>query len=365
MIGGVASLLITAGLGAVSPPVTEPVSVERRFLVMGTELTVEVTDESRERAVSAAEATVRAVERVEARLSTWTEESELARLNRSPVGRVVELSPELADDLRGAVACRDRTDGAFDPSVGPLVRAWDLRGEGKRPSDGEIARAREAVDIGALRLGTDGTAVRSDPELVLEEGAFGKGAGLDAAYEALAALEVDAARLDLGGQFLVLGDVGRIDVADPQRRTDRALGLRLDRGSLATSGNSERGIVVEGERLGHLLDPRTGRPAPDFGSLSVWAPTAFEADCLSTGLYVLGPEEALRWAGAEEGIEVLVLEPTEGGLRARMTSGLAARVEAVRPDIEIEIFETPRPTKTSTASDNETERSRGLRQANR
>ena len=90
-------------------------------------------------------------------------------------------------------------------------------------------------------------------------------------------------------------------LADPRDRQRAVARIEIPSGSVATSGNSERGVVVDGRRIGHLLDPRTGRPAPDFGSLTVWAPTALEADCLATGLYVLGPEAALAWAERHPG----------------------------------------------------------------
>ncbi|MFQ5749404.1 MAG: FAD:protein FMN transferase, partial [Planctomycetota bacterium] len=107
-------------------------------------------------------------------------------------------------------------------------------------------------------------------------------------------------------------------------------------GSLATSGNSEHGIEVGGRRFGHLLDPRTGRPAPDFGSVTVWAPDALTADCLSTGLFVMGPRPALAWAHAHAGIEIVVLETTpDGDLRATATSGWKGRIEPLTTGIPL------------------------------
>src|SRR5204863_3474705 len=126
-------------------------------------------------------------------------------------------------------------------------------------------------------------------------------------------------------------------IAHPQRRDEIALRVPLAGGSLATSGNSERGIEVGGEHWGHLFDPRTGRPARDFGSITVHAPDALSADCLSTGLYVLGPEAALAFGCAEPEIDVLVLEPVPGGrLRARATGELGRTLELVSPEVHLE-----------------------------
>jgi len=101
----------------------------------------------------------------------------------------------------------------------------------------------------------------------------------------------------------------------------------MDHGSVATSGNSERGIAIDGRRYGHLLDPRTGRPAPDFGSLAVWAADPLLADCLSK-LYVLGPDRALAWVAAHrrlgESVEALALVSKGGKIEVRASDGLAS-----------------------------------------
>ena len=347
-----AQVLILAALMAVAadPPPSgggEPSVVERRVVLMGTEarIHVEAGREAggRAAALAGSEAAVAALERAEARLSTWTGTSELARLNGAPVGEPVPLSPELAVELAAAEACRLATGGAFDPGVGPLVDAWGLREGGRLPHPGELAAARLAAGGDGLELRAGATAVRHRPGLRLEEGGFGKGAALDAAFASLAAHPgVTAARLDLGGQIALYARAAgastatEVAVAHPADRERPVVALTVASGSVATSGNSERGITVAGERRSHILDPRTGEPAPDFGSLTVWtaAPgSALRADCLSTGLYVLGPEAALAWAADRPGVEVLVLRPAGEGnaVEALATPGLEGRLRAVDP----------------------------------
>ena len=178
--------------------------------------------------------------------------------------------------------------------------------------------------------------MRLRPGVAVEEGGFGKGAGLKAAVAALAASGATAATLDLGGQLAVFGPGRReLAVADPGRRDRPVVTLAIDRGSVATSGNSERGIEAGGRRYGHLLDPRTGRPAPDFGSLTVWADDPLTADCLSK-LYVLGPERAVAWAATHPGVEVLALLPSGKGIRALASRGLRGRLTAVGEGVAIE-----------------------------
>jgi thiamine biosynthesis lipoprotein len=324
-------------------------SIERRLALMGTSLELTVDAVSRESALAASEWAVAACERAEARLSTWRDDSELARLNAAPAGTAVALSPALAEELAAARACWRETDGAFDPAIGGLVAAWGLRAGGRVPSTAERLAAVEAGGMDGLALlarrsdgATPAAAVRRRAGLVLEEGGFGKGAGLAAALAALAgAPGVTGATLDLGGQLAFLGDARReVLIADPRRRDRAVLKLAVAGGSVSTSGNGERGTVVAGRRIGHLLDPRSGAPAPDFGSLTVWTADPLRADCLSTGLYVLGPEKALGWAAEHPGVHVLALLVEDGGrLRALASPELRGRLAPLAAGVTIDFWE--------------------------
>lgn len=308
--------------------------LERTVPLMGTVLRIEVEAPSRAAALAASERAIVALEATEARLSTWRDDSELARLNAAAVGEAMPLSRELADELDRAAWCSRVTEGAFDPAIGALLAAWDLRGAGRIPAPAEIAAALGSGGRGALELEA-GRAVKRVPGLRLEEGGFGKGAGLDRALAALAEGEPGLrALLDLGGQLAVFGQgEHRISIADPRDRGRPVLELTLAAGSASTSGNSEQGRTLNGRPIGHLFDPRTGQPAPDFGSVTVLAPSALTADCLSTGLFVLGPERALAFAAAHPEVEVVVLETVPAGLRARASAGLAGRLRRLVFDL--------------------------------
>jgi thiamine biosynthesis lipoprotein len=344
-------VLLTAAILATSLAGTAPVParVERSVFLMGTRLDLVVEGVTREAAMAASEVALEALENAEARLSTWRDGSELAALNRSPVGSEHRVSPALWRELAGAVECSERTGGAFDPSVGPLLEVWGVRDGGRRPLPAELERARAAVGLGALELRPGGVAVRRRPELRLEEGGFGKGAGLDRAVERIGATPgVTRAYLDLGGQVAVWASPAsdpmpvEITVADPARRTEPVLAIEVAGGSVSTTGNSERGLLVDGQRVSHVLDPRTGLPARDIGSVTVWAATAFEADCLSTGLYVLGVEGISRWAAAHPEARVVVLrgEREKGRRVALVSAALAQRVSALVADLDLRRLES-------------------------
>jgi len=325
-----------------APPAAEVGAgvVERRVALMGTVLELSIEAESRPAALVASEQAIRALEATEARLSTWRDDSELSRLNGMPVGEWMPLSAELAAELATARHWWRETGGAFDPGIGALIEAWGLRDGGRVPGAAERSLAVAAGGMASLDL-SGGKARRLKPGLHLEEGGFGKGAALDRAASVLKSGGVRRAVVDLGGQITVVGDgeAVAIAIADPRRRERAALVLNLREGSVSTSGNSERGMMLDGRAVGHILDPERGEPVPDFGSLTVWAPDGITADCLSTGLYVLGPEAALAFAAERRGIEVLVIEftssPEEGKLRARATAGLRGRLKALVPDLEL------------------------------
>ncbi len=278
-------------------------TVSRRVALMGTWAHLEIRAGDPAAAEAAAEAAIRELEAGEAQLSTWTTGSDLARLNATPAGVRVTLAPRLAHELRLVVDWWRRTGGAFNPAMGPLVRAWDLRGSGRTPSPAELRSAVEASDPKKLDLRTD-VAIRRNAMLALEEGAWGKGAALDRARTA--ALEAGAREvlINLGGQVLstVPFEVEVVHPADPERVVAR---WRVPAGSVATSGNGERADP-------HILDPRTGRPAPDFGSVSVWAPSALDADVLATALFVMGPVEGPRWVHQHPDIRSLWTTTRDG-----------------------------------------------------
>ena len=308
-----------------NPP---PQRIERTVYLMGTPARFVAEAGDRRAGLERLERMVQVVEATEAELSTWRDDSVLSGVNRQAIG-VPEPVPAATCELLGRVAAwRDATDGAFDPAVGRLAEAWGLRGGA--PPRGDPGAPDAPAGLHHLQLDRGACAVTRLADVTLDAGAFGKGEALDRVGRADSGAG-GAWLIDFGGQVAVSGPGAAgpwlVDVAHPERREEPAAALRLDAGSLATSGPSARDLRTgDGARIGHILDPRTGRPVTRRASVTVWHQEAFVADVLSTALYVMGPDAGLTWAEAR-GVAAayLIAERPPGAVRLRATGAFRER----------------------------------------
>lgn len=283
---------------------------------MGTLCRIQGVADRRDQGLMAVEAGFAAIEATEALLSTWRKETPLARLGQAQAGETVTVPSDLARLLARAQAFGEQTAGGFDPAIGALVQAWDLRGEGRVPAAAELASALARSGMGKVAVDLEREIVTLGIEgLSFDAGGFGKGAGLARAGEALTRLGLRDWLIDFGGQILTdpAGPAQEIPIAHPGDRGRPLARLSLRGLSAATSSF--------GQRPGHILDPRSGQPAADFGSVTVIGADAMQVDALATGLFVLGPREGLARAEALAGIEAIYLLHGDGQVTARATSG--------------------------------------------
>ena len=282
--------LVLLTLLAAAPAVAG--AATRATLVMGTIARITLADGTDDAAFDAGFA---AFERVDASMSLYRSTSDLVRVNAHAGEHAEPVDAELFDCLARSRAMSALTDGAFDVTILPLLRAW-----GAYPGLDYLGAVRpDAIGWEALLLDPDGRTVRFQrPGMGLDLGGVAKGFALDRARDAMVAGGVRAAVLDLGGELLLVGvgpDGGwRIAVRDPAA-PDATLGvLVFDRAeAVSTSGNYERDFATEGWRTpSHIFDPRTGGPVRRGLAVTVWAADATTADALSTALLVLGPDAA-------------------------------------------------------------------------
>jgi thiamine biosynthesis lipoprotein len=279
------------------------VEVARQVYLMGTRCTFVHYAGRRDEGLRQIEAFIRIVEDTEQQLSTWRTDSLFSRLNRHPVGVPFQLDPALCHLFGQLYFWQRETEATFDPAIGLLIKAWGLREGGRRPSSRVLAAARERSGMEHLRFDASSCRVMRNGEVTLDEGAFGKGEALDRIHQHAEAHGVFEWLIDLGGQVMVSGhppasSAWEVPLAHPIRRDQALLTVGLTKGSLATSGGSERDLQTAGGHIDHILDPRTGQPVPMNGSVTVWHDSALVADICSTALYVMGPEKGRAWAEA-------------------------------------------------------------------
>lgn len=300
------------------------------FAAMGTYLTVTSPKGSGPAAVRTA---VEAVVDVERRMSAFLPDSELTRLNAARAGDAVVLSQPLASVLEEAARAHRLTQGAFDPTVPPLLSAWGFcRGAPTcRPGPSAVRAALAHTGMG--RVTVDGQTARYNQEgMTVDLGGIAKGYGVDRAAAALSAAGVRGL-VNSGGDIRAAGarpggEPWRVGVRDPVRRDRTFATISLTAGgAIATSGTYEQYVELEGKRIPHVLDPRSGQPVDEMVSATVIAPTAMEADALATACVVLGRAEALALLEPLPGVEgLLVARRGPGRHVIDATAGLAARI---------------------------------------
>ena len=273
--------------------------VEREIFAMDTLMTVRVWGDEED--VTAA---VSEINRLDGLLSVTNDDSEVYSLNRDGEA---ELSMDVYDLMVKAVAVSRRTDGAFDPTVYPLVEAWGFTKDTQAvPSQSEIDAALALVGYEQLEDDLDVTYVCVNGKI--DFGGIAKGYTAQKVVDLLKDRGVKTAFLSLGGNVQTLGskpdgEPWVVGIADPKDPSQAVAALRFD-GSLAlvTSGGYQRYFEENGVRYHHILDPKTGFPADSgLASVTVLAQDGALADGLSTALFVMGMEKAAAlWCESDD-----------------------------------------------------------------
>ena len=284
---------------------------------------------------------------VDEQMSTYRADSELSRFNAS---RSIDWFPVSADTAAVVVAALEiaqRTDGAFDVTVGPLVNLWGF-GPGPWagvPTDEELRTARASTGYTRLEVRTSPPALRmSSAARGVDLSGIAKGFTVDALAEHLEARGVANYLVELGGELRATGhnskeEPWRIGIERPVAG-DRILQrvLALQNRAVATSGDYRNARTVGEESLPHVLDPRSGRPVrTGIGSATVVCPTAMEADALATALMVLGPVEGIRFA-EREGLAAQLVVRERGELVTRSTAAFEELVVDARGAAPLALF---------------------------
>jgi thiamine biosynthesis lipoprotein len=307
---------------------------------MGTYLEIVLFGEREALLWEVSEEIIRRIHEWERVISTWDPESELSGLNRLPPDLEVPISVTLETALRAGDHCYRMTGGAFDPGILALEELWEIRGEGRVPGREEIERILPGIGWRHLHL-SEGKVRRGSVHLKIEEGGFGKGLAL---RDALKVFEERRGTvkgyLNFGGQILLHGNPRRISLSDPHDRTRPLLVFTAPSGSISTSSQGVRRIRISGKEYGHIFSPKTGYPIEKEGSLTVIAGDPLFADCLSTGLFIIGSQEQAEWLSNHPEISAISLIPEGKGYRVITTPDLSRVIQPASKGIKILSRET-------------------------
>jgi FAD:protein FMN transferase len=309
---------------------SSPRELSRSDFVLGTACSVRLVGGGSERLLDAVFARLR---EIEDEISVNKPGSRIEALNAAAGLSPVAVGPDALSILRRDLSLSAWSDGAFDPSVGPLVKLWGIGTDRARiPGPAEVAAARSLVGWRDIVLDeAKGTVFLKRKGMALDLGSTTKGFAADEIAGLIRAARVKGAVIDLGGNVYVVGSrpdgkpwrVGLQDPFSADRGAYLGVASLVDR-TMVTSGVYERFFIKDGRRYHHILDTRTGYPVDNgLMSVTVVSPKSFDADGFTTTVFALGRSRGMALA-AERGVDVIVVDDAR---RVYMSPGVSAYFE--------------------------------------
>jgi FAD:protein FMN transferase len=313
-------------------PSLRKVALARNAMATRFEVVVHGEDDASLRA--AAEEALDEIQRVEAQLSLYRPDSEVAHLNARAAGDWVRVSPEVFRLLEQAAYLSSKTAGAFDITIAPLVRCWGfMGGQGQQPTPEAVEQARQTVGMQLVEFDAENFAVRfRRPGVMLDFGAIGKGYAIDKAAELLREEGITSAILH-GGTSTVFA-IGKppdqpswkVAIEAPPETGNTqpkpVAVVELHDEALSVSAVWGKAFSSAGKTFGHIIDPRTGHPGDNADLAAVVLPSATETDALSTALLTIGPSGHDDIALLRPSLRSLVMNRLDEGPPQIQTRGI-------------------------------------------
>jgi thiamine biosynthesis lipoprotein len=265
---------------------------------------------------------------VNSTLSTWQTDSEISRFNRSRSLEGIPVSQSFSTVTRAALNFSKMTDGAFDPTVKPLVDYYGFGPEQQKEKP--LAEMMETVGWKKLNL-TNTSLRKKNPAVQLDFSAIAKGYGVDQVATVIAQTRADFL-VEIGGEIVARGinpdgeswRVG-IESPDPESGFGETIfqALELSDRAMATSGDYRNfQIRADGSRYSHIINPKTGKPAEsDIAAVTVLADRCMDADAIATALFVMGSEKSFQWLENHPEFETFFILHTQDGFTSKSTAG--------------------------------------------
>lgn len=249
-------------------------------------------------------------------INIFSPDSELSRLNQQAHDHPVVCSETLWDIIKAADEAWRLTDGAFDVTIGPLMQTWGFHDPATAlPTEADIAAALQKVGFDKLMLDQEQRSVSFPiPGMRLDFGGLAKGYALEKGSAVLTQHGLEVFLLNLGGNILASAKTPasrqpfRVGIRDP-RSPDRLFAtLELQGACISTSGNYQRFRLIDGKKVGHLMDPRTGRPGDFWAGVTVRTPRGLYSDVFSTAVFIGGADLAQKLTKRYPGTGFLLLK---------------------------------------------------------
>ncbi len=288
---------------------------------MGTEFTIDLYAADAQSASQIADAAFEEIDRLEDLLSNYRPSSELSRISREAGSAPVTTDPETFAFMDRSIYWSRKSGGAFDITVGPLLRAWGFfYHSGRIPSDTELSALRSGLGWEKVALDSAKRTVfftHMQP-MDLDPGSIGKGFAVDRVVDLLKSQGVTSAFLSAGGSTLYAigtppGQTGwPVSIPDPHHPGQIASTILLKDESLSTGACTEKFFIRDGHRYCHIFNPQTMHPAEGMLQTTIIDPSATDSDALSTVAFVLSPEASQQFFSSMKDTRVLLFPSVQG-----------------------------------------------------
>jgi thiamine biosynthesis lipoprotein len=320
LLGLVGVLLLGGCQLPAAKPVSQRFEFEQSHMGMLFTITLYATNEvSAQAAANAAFAKVAALNQM---MTDYDPESELMRLCRQPVGQPVPVSAEMFEILAESRRVAELSAGAFDPTIGPVVRLWRrARRTETLPSPEQLTHAQESVGWRKFTLDVQHqTITLLATNMQLDLGGIAKGYAADAALKVLREHGMRSALVAASGDIAVgdapPGQVGwRVSIGTPFQSAGKERTLILKNVAVSTSGDSEQFVVIAGKQYSHIVDPQTGMGLTNRCQVSIIAPHATQTDAWATAVSILGAEQGEALIKSEPLTSAIIYRETSAGIK--------------------------------------------------
>lgn len=327
--------LLSACQSSVTNPADNVFVFQQSAFLMDTMVEIQVASQDAKLSQTAITAAFARMQAVEKEMSRFHSDSSVSEINQQAGQTAVKVSPDLFNLLQRGQEWGKLSQGHFDITIGAVSRLWNFE-HNTPPEQKSLSTAISLVDYHKLQLNTNtSTTYLTQKGMLLDLGGIAKGYAVDEAIRILRKHGIHQALVNAGGDMRALGGKSqnqpwKVGLQHPRQPKKVIAGIALTDKAIVTSGDYERFFIKDGIRYHHIINPYTGKPAPDLISVTVIAPLAETADVLSTAVFVLGPKRGLELLAQQPNCEALLIN-LEGKIIT--TPGFPAQLKVKKLDL--------------------------------